>query len=1431
MSKNVSRLQFPIISIIILFGLAAFFSLFTLWIIESWIKYPLFVLEISAIVVTYFILNSGYDLFKFPLKIQPNLQSIRVSRIVEYFDSLLVCFASFLLFLNLLRIEGGTSQLLLALICSSILSGYVILRIFGISQYLSRLEIAVLSFLLSFIFSGFLTLSLLSVDENTRSIVMPLLFLLPGAVSILLKRRRNIKNKGSYTNQPSSLSNNIDILPLALCIIFCIVFYFLTYPNAALLPATDASRHYSYSAILSRTPDVYAGNVLIAGDVYSGFGYFLFHAFQASLHIMSGLNQTIIQFQTIQIALNLFLPLSFYILARRFFEDIDKRIPALSTLFYTVFSNFSFIYFVQLKLLNTGNTDFQVLAADVAEKSYSGIINFMQPLHFFTPFSVAFMLFISGFLLLRIPNLPRYRFIGLYSVLIFAMYYTHLPEAVVFVSFVSAYSFISKSKRVLRLDDALVSLLIGSILASIFFAYTSFVWKSDLRDIRISTIGILSFILPVVFVIGSLLWRQKVLFRIKLPLKYIDSLNSTKFFLAISVSLVAIYLFGFLTWLTIEDFKTSLVSEIGVVPWFIYPLLLGIVGLLALLSIKYMGNILPNSVVVMVLSAILFIFVLGRIVSFVSTNIVVVDYWEKRFPGLIFPFACLLAPIPLIKFRDHLKAKTKKLADPSVIALICLLVISGYSSMVLQSEYWFTRVNGLSEKVSKNEFEAIGYLNDLIRKDRYAFTISPSTQSHDIIAFASPAYQSSEPQVLASSKYPDIGLFTLASHNLDHAYLYMHDRDFRTIRENPQGWLAGHLIPMLPIVYSNEEVTIYNITKISYPLPNSNAVLLVPSDSRANSWFYAYDVISQSGKNYTVMYDNDPSALKAKSMILSYDPVEYYNLYDNFSSSNNKWNVVSGTWNYSSDGLHVGEMSKKAVENVILSPVTSTSTKLNISTSFVIKKLDQDKTNYVSIIYSWINPENYRYAGVLFHKNSTYIYLANVSNGVRSQDPAWPGLKVELDWNPGDVLNLALSTEDGSEELVLNGSKSLQREFNNKIQGSNAKGTVGLSYGKISNMTFDTFDLKDLERLNLREISDYIRYVQSGGHLTVLNTNRHPGSIANYLNDSHEVKKIKVLTIIDKPLIRIMEGNIGHGTIRYVNLEPVLSGIERNDISAVTAYKILGMISGLIINGRSTDSLSPSLSDIAVIFREMNGTSSTVNINTTSAIFPSNLALDDITIYYGRNNKISLTDITKLNFEHYSHVALQGMDSSFSLKSGRGLYSTLAIGNNSDDNYRSSFNLTFIDNASVQVSTPTSSNNFGNVSSIQVVDRNPLEIDMRQPTIDIVNGNIILEELYPRGQLYEKTGALGDDLKVEGNISLSLYMSDSYTLARQLSIDGVVQRIPPLSEYDEVKSFISNTALFKLSNIPVTVLGILAVPFLIAAVLLIVDRPKMGKIV
>jgi hypothetical protein len=1439
-------LQQRIISnVVIVLAAAIFFSSFTLWLVESWIKYPLFIFEVSVIITIYMILNINYD-FKFIIKFNYAVKnSIVLEKFRDFFflDALLITSSSILIFLNGLNIEGGMFQLFLAFLCTSILTGYALLNIFKITKYFSKLEVLVLSYLLSFSFAGFSTLSLLSIDERTRSVILPIFFVLLGIISAL--RRRHAKNNEDSTlRQPNSLAKNIDIFPIALSIIFYLMLFYFIYPGATLLPGSDISRHYNNSIILSRTP-----------DLYTAFSYILFHAFEATFHVLSGLQQTTTSFLTVQIILNVFLPISVYIFAKRFLGDLDRRIPAISTIFYTILSNFSFLYFVQLKLIESNRSQFELLAIDIAEKSYNGVINFLQPFHFFSAPSVSFILFMVGFILLKVQSVSKSRFVPLFSVLIFVMYLTHVAEALLFVILITVFSFISRTNT-LRLDDAILSSLIGSIFISVFFGYTLIVWPSGLRDTNADFMDILFLILLIALPSISMLWRQKVLPNIRYSVKFI---RDKRFYLVLSTVFVFIYLLGFLIWLFVEDFKTSSVDDIGVVPWFIYPLMLGIVGLLALLSIKYLHSILPNSSVAILLTSIVCIFLLGRVVSFVSLNFIIVGYWEKRFVMVIFLFVSLLAPIALVKFMENVQVKRKELrTNAFIITLISLIIISGFSSMALQYEYWFTVANSNKSKMSEKEFQATNYLKNILQHDIHAFTIAPSTYSRHVLAFAAPAYQFSEPKTSVFSKYPDIPLLTLAAHNLTHAYLYMHMRDFEMLKEEPQSWLAQHLIPMLPVVFSNEQVTIYNATDVSYPLPNSDTVMLIPTDPRENSWFYAYDIISQSDKNYTVMYDRDPNALKSKTAILSFDPTQYYNFYDNFLSSDiNKWSIVSGKWK-SSDGLHGGDKSNSQ-ENIILSPVISPSRNLNTSTSFRITSADTQVPNYISIIYSWIDPNNYEYAGITIYNKEIYVHFTSVIDGKVKFDPVWPGLKTNLRWKPGNLFNMTLSMQGNSQELILNDTAYLHRAYNNKETGY-----LGLSYGRIQDVVFDYFKVQEVNKLNLRQLPDYITYAKSGGNLIVLNTNGQ-GDIANYLlnmslSDDPSIKVRKLVTMSnndnygnislladdtnklsepstttskrddsipsdfyassqERSSIFAMEATLGRGKITYINIQPVLLEFLENKIPGTAAYRTLGKISETI-DLRIIDSFPPNFKDLAAIFREMDGSGSSIKINTTSVIFPSNIEFNKVIVADSHHKNASIANITKLNVDGYRDAILRvDPNTNISLANGKGLYSDLTL---SSSNH-SSLDLFFINNATVTagIYDDKSEMRFNNVSNIYILNEEPIHVYARQPSLDIVNGNVTMKGLYVAKQLYAKTGVAGQDLKISGNVSLSIYMSDAYTLASNLSIEGSTERVSPLSRYNEMGSFPLSISLSKLYSTPELVRLLSVIPFLIAIVFLI----------
>jgi len=237
-------------SLIIVVALATAFSSFTLWLIDSWIKYPLFLFEVLTIIVLYLIV-SGYDI-KTTIK-QSRTRNLNISLTIDLF---LIASATSLLIFNILRIDGGLAQLALALLCTSFLSGYALLNIFGLTSYFSKLENLVLSYVISYVFTGLITLVLLPITQDARITLVLSSFLITGSISAY-------KHKKSHSSPVSrSFSKNIDFLAILVTLTFFVISFCFIYPGFALLPGTDISRHYSCSIVSGRTPELYRYHLL-----------------------------------------------------------------------------------------------------------------------------------------------------------------------------------------------------------------------------------------------------------------------------------------------------------------------------------------------------------------------------------------------------------------------------------------------------------------------------------------------------------------------------------------------------------------------------------------------------------------------------------------------------------------------------------------------------------------------------------------------------------------------------------------------------------------------------------------------------------------------------------------------------------------------------------------------------------------------------------------------------------------------------------------------------------------------------------------------------------------------------------------------------------------------------------------------------------------
>jgi hypothetical protein len=1358
--------DFHLRSLLIVVILAFIFSSLTLWLIESWIKFPFFIFEMLMIIVIYLVV-SGYDV-KIVMRFS---QTTNLGLMIDLF---FIISALSLLILNLLHLNGGLVQPFLAILLTSLLPGYALLNIFEINRSFSRLENLVLSYILSYTFTGLVTLVFLPLSQDIRSLMILVSFIFIGLISAFKHR----KTKPSPVVK--SFSKSIDFVVLLLCLTFFALSYSFMYPGYALLPYEDIARHYANSIILWRTP-----------ELYSAFQYLLAHLHESAFIVLSNAPLTIVQ--TVLVLLNLMAPIAFYAMVKNYTEDIDTRLPAISTIFYSTFSGFAWMYLARLKLEGVQGSTLSLLSM-VNDKAYNGAMYLAQPFLWFVPLSISFTILIVQLALLKKSNVSEKGFMVLFSLLTIASFMIHVTEAVIFSLFISFYAFFSKGKW-LRIDEALKSSLFGFAFLDIFYLALQYVFGRPL-SFSIST----TLLLPTLVLTFMCIYRRFAQDEVR---RFLSRFAVKSLVTVIYYIISFAYVLGFIAWVAgIPSFHTWMVMDVGSIPWFIYPIFLGVTGLLMMASLYLLLQNSGERRVMIFVALIIFSFVFGKTLTFVNVNFFDTGYWEKRFTAYYFLASAVIAPIAFVRLFEVIRVHWNGIKKTLVTAtIVCLIAIYGLQSMFVVLEYWNTVS---ASKPSREEFDAVNFLANTINKDKYAYTITLTGYSYNVLSFSAPPYKLTGMQIIYTAENPAMPLLSMKAHNLSHAYLYLHKRDFNILNKYGQSWLARHLIPMLPTVYRNSEVTIYNVSSVSFPQPNSNTALVVPFDGFIDSregWLYAYDILSLGEYNYTVVYDLDPKALTYNTVILSFDPPSNNTLKESFKddfSSKSGWKPVSGTWQYVGRGLQAGKQAEYQ-DAIILSPISAQN--FTASLSFNPLEGDTKVANYVSIIFDWENEKNFKYAGLLFDSSGViYAYISSCTDGNVIIYPPWLGLNTGLKWQLGNPYNLTLSVRGKKVLLYVNGTQCLSADV--MVSG----GRLGIRSTHFYKVLFTSFKVDTFTSLQLSDVNNYLDYVRSGGRLIVLNTNGY-GYFAERMlardNSTIEAREVSGaswgVTLPAKVTMQTfspkhggvevianyksqsgfsayaVREEIGSGEIVYVNLYPIVETIGQTQEKA-TFYSLLGrLLQPAEVQLEPFRYVPPPLT---AAFKEVE-MSGDIHVNASSLLFPIKVGFENVKVVDNSGKTLSIFNVTGLRLFNYGNVSISS--SNLTLSEGRDFYSKLK--------FKDDATITFND-SSVSVALTTKDGNtvqFNNVKTLLIKNYGQIDLYAREPTIS-VQGSAYFKELYSSDAIYQRTRTQGQDLKINGTIALKMYLSDIYSWASSFDASGVFERSPPLLSYDELAS-------------------------------------------
>jgi hypothetical protein len=677
----------------------------TIYLLAHPVKYYLYLLQVLVGLIVYNIVNGSY------------LVEIRIrNRTKEIFSNIFYLLSMGSLIIYPLVIGEKLQipliiKIALVIILLTFIPGWSLLNLL-----MPRWSFISIKIVLSFTLGYFLTIMttliawiLLRIDKWYQVTLLMYSILVFFAFIKSLQRNNSISMDNNFVLK----FNLYDILTLSAIMVFFAIAVYLVFPDYFYVIDTDMSRHYMESIILSRSP-----------DLYNAYAYFGFHLFTSTY---SGLINDLEPISFIGIScLNLMQNLAFFAMSTIFFAKSDSRLPSLSTIVWSLFSSFAWLYVFALKITNGETLSQEQILWMSIDPTYRSVLH-PQGLWFveFLPFGLSFALMFTFIGLFKIGEYEKDKWTVFSVPVMVSLLLTHVLTAIVTLLVLFFHVIVTNGKNYERLLlSAVSSIIILILIYWVSVSHTNFNVNFFLHLVLISLESILilgKFILPKIHNI-----------HIKV---YVDSKGN---YLLHAVILM-LYFTSFLFWsISLGKFHVADVFDIGYVPWYYYPFLLGLTGLLASACIVKFFLFKATEMSFFVSSSFV-ILITGKLISFVNTYLFYTYVWEHRVFYFLPAFLSTLAALYILDINTFLLRKCPiELVRCIIMSLIVLL---GTSSLMLPIEFqnYIVRVDDI--KLSPAEMEAMNYLKDYFQIHPYTAIISLTTRSYHALAFAGPPYR------------------------------------------------------------------------------------------------------------------------------------------------------------------------------------------------------------------------------------------------------------------------------------------------------------------------------------------------------------------------------------------------------------------------------------------------------------------------------------------------------------------------------------------------------------------------------------------------------------------------------------------------------------------------------------------------------------------
>jgi len=591
--------------------------------------------------------------------------------------------------------------------------------------------------------------------------------------------------------------------------------------------------------------------------------------------------------------------LSFYVMVSSFFKD--KRIASLATLSYAIFSGPAWLYALQLR--NFGSvTDYGAWIPIIRETGDKFLYQGWYP-PFILGLNAAVIAITSLWWMLHVTwrlDLHHKFYMFLMSTNVAMSYLLHGIDPIIFVVYLIA-TLLSclvtqNIERKKRVRQAALSVLIGlGIVAVIDLSLTSqydYFNQTSLLPIASSYYYfnsasfyalLLSSVAIVALTYGRFIQNKIILLhhliRRKIAPKYVVSVKR-------QLTGVLFFVYGLSLILFIINLPSLTVGTTGSgwIPWYVYPVILGVpflfgLGGIALVLLKWTevaANI-KQTVSFLALTLVL-LFILGKITSFLNEKFFYTGFWERRALAYMYPMVSILMAYALVTIfsRVNLKRRygVKEVARIGGVSLLTSVIIFGSVSSTLLAGDFTSQVFYLVS-VTREELEALNYLHySLPNGERVAY-MNWRTGTNYIRVFASDKWTYNLGQWIGQWYFsPRSTVFYIDQ--TDARFLYVNRiRDSQDLEKN---LFVRQLIEVLPMEFNNSEVTIYSIPSLHFPSSLSSLGLISAENIEGASndayvlWFFT---LMMSGYSYSVIANASDTLVldAAQTIVVSYDPL------------------------------------------------------------------------------------------------------------------------------------------------------------------------------------------------------------------------------------------------------------------------------------------------------------------------------------------------------------------------------------------------------------------------------------------------------------------------------------------------------------------------------------------------------------------------------